>query len=174
MLKEGRVKVAVIGLGRIGLPTAAVCARAGAAVTGVDSNRQVVETPQERSCRFADEPGLQALLSDVVKRRKLVATLDLGIAVSSSQFIIICVPTPVDQTKTPDYSAVKKTSHAVGAALREGSIVIIESTVGPGTVENLIRPILEEESGLTAAPGFQLARWPEPSEPCNILRSLKP
>jgi len=83
MLKEGRVKVAVIGLGRIGLPTAAVFARAGAAVTGVDINPQVVETLQEGSCRFADEPGLQELLSDVVKRRKLVATLDLGIAVSS-------------------------------------------------------------------------------------------
>ena len=173
MLKEGRVKVAVIGLGRIGLPTAAVFARAGAAVTGVDINPQVVETLQEGSCRFADEPGLQELLSDVVKRRKLVATLDLGIAVSSSQFIIICVPTPVDQTKTPDYSAVKKTSHAVGAALREGSIVIIESTVGPGTVENLIRPILEEESGLTAGRDFGLASCPERSDPGNILENLK-
>src|SRR3989442_15132154 len=125
MLKEGRIKVAVIGLGRIGLPTAAVFARAGAAVTGGDINPQVVETLQEGSCRFADEPGLRELLSDVVERRKLGATLDLGIAVSSLQFIIICGPTPFDQTKTPDYSAGKKTVYAVGAALMERAIVII-------------------------------------------------
>ena len=93
MLKEGRVKVAVIGLGRIGLPTAAVFARAGAAVTGVDINPQVVETLQEGSCRFADEPGLQELLSDVVKRRKLVATLDLG---------FLALATGVSQLNTVD------------------------------------------------------------------------
>ena len=172
MLKSGMITICVVGLGRIGLPTAAVFAKAGARVLGTDIKPEVVASVNEGACRFTDEPGLPEIVAEVVRSKKLEAYLDAGRAVSQADVTIISVPTPVDEGKTPDYTAVKAASHTVGKTLQDGSIVVVESTVGPGTVENLIRPILESESGLKAGVDFGLASCPERSDPGNVVSNM--
>ena len=172
-LKSGDLKVAVIGLGRIGLPTAAVFAEGGAKVVGVDIRRNVVEETNSGKCAFVDEPSLPELVRQNVERGRLRATFDPAKAIASSDFVIICVPTPVDQTKSPDYSAVTVASQTTGKSLSKGSVVIVESTIGPGIAEEVILPILEEKSGMKAGVDFGLASCPERSDPGNIVANMR-
>ena len=172
LLKKGRVRIAVIGLGRIGLPTAGVFARAGAQVMGVDVRAEVVKETNLGRCRLIDEPGLADVIKDAAKNGRLRATLDPGEAVPGADFVIVCVPTPVHDTKTPDYTAVQEASKAIGKLLRKGSVVIIESTIGPGVAEGVVKPLLESESGMKAGRDFGLASCPERSDPGNIMSNM--
>lgn len=171
-IKNGRLKVCVIGLGRIGLPTAAVFADAGANVVGVDIDARVVKQVNSGTSIYEDEPGLFDLVNKTVNKGKLKATLDVASAVSESNFIIVCVPTPVDENKVPDYSAMTDACQKITRSLKRGSIVIVESTVGPGTMEKLVVPLLEE-SGLKVGEDFGVANCPERADPGQILHSLK-
>ena len=173
LYKDRKVTVVTIGLGRIGLPTAAMFAASGARVIGVDIDPDVILNVNEGRCKFIDEPGLDKILERPVKEGQLRATADYDSAVPQADFVIVCVPTPVDYEKTPDYSAVISVCRKIGKLLKPGSTVIIESTVGPGTVENLIRPILESESGMRAGSDFGLASCPERSDPGNIVSNMK-
>ncbi|MEM0117503.1 MAG: nucleotide sugar dehydrogenase [Conexivisphaerales archaeon] len=173
LLSSGQVKVAVVGLGRIGLPTAAMFAKAGAVVRGVDINPRLVESINSGRNVFIDEPGLTEIVKEVVKNGKLQATLEPSSAISASDFVIVSVPTPVLETKSPDYSAVMTACRTIGKNMKRGCTVIIESTIGPGTAENLVLPILEKESGLRAGADFGLASCPERSDPGNILSNMR-
>ena len=170
---DRKIKICTIGLGRIGLPTAAMFASAGATVIGVDINPEVVLSVNEGKTRFVDEPGLDKVVEGPSKNGNLRATTDYESAVAQSDFIIVCVPTPVDQARTPDYSAVISVCKTIGRLLKPGTTVIIESTVGPGTVENLIRPLLESESKMRAGSDFGLASCPERSDPGNIISNMR-
>ncbi len=172
-MRAGVLKVCVVGLGRIGLPTAALFAEAGALVLGADIDHRVVDATNAGLCRFSDEPGLAGVVERAVRSKKLEAHLDVGRAVSRADVVIISVPTPVDAGKTPDYSAVRDASREVGKTLKEGSIVVVESTVGPGTVENLVLPILEAESQMKAGVDFGLASCPERSDPGHVVSNMK-
>lgn len=171
--KNRQVTICTVGLGRIGLPTAASFAASGARVIGLDVDPKVVLSINEGRCKFVDEPGLEKIMAEPVSKGNLRATTDYAGAISEADFVIVCVPTPVDHAKTPDYTIVTSVCHTIGKLLRPGSTVIIESTVGPGTVENLIRPILENESGLRAGSDFGLASAPERSDPGNIMANMK-
>src|ERR1035438_10245351 len=135
LLKKHELRVSILGLGRIGLPTAAVFAEAGARVTGIDVDARVVNQTNAGESRLTDEPGLEPVIKRNVTEGRLSATLKPETVLPDSDFIIICVPTPVDQTKSPDYTAIRTVAHTVGKSLGRGSIVIVESTVGPGVVE---------------------------------------
>ena len=172
-VKNGKLKVCVIGLGRIGLPTAAMFAQAGAQVIGADINRHVVQLINSGRCQFTDEPGLEDLVKTMVKEKRLKAVTDIPSAVKQADVILICVPTPVDENKVPDYSMIKKACINTAKALRKGSLVIIESTVGPGTVENLIIPLLEKKTKMKAGVEFGVASCPERADPGKILHDLK-
>jgi nucleotide sugar dehydrogenase len=171
-LKSGTLQVSVVGLGRIGLPTAALFAKAGATVTGIDIDPEAVRKVRAGKSRFDDEPGLSETVASTTRRGKLKATTEFEDAISHSDFIVICVPTPVSESKSPDYSAVSAASRAIGRSLKKGSVVIVESTVGPGTVEGTIQPLLEEASGLRAGVDFGLASCPERSDPGSILKNM--
>jgi nucleotide sugar dehydrogenase len=173
LLRRGKIRIAVLGLGRIGFPTAGVFAEAGALVTGIDIKPEVVRDTNAGRCRLTDEPGLPEIVKATVSQGRLRATLEPGETISKADFVIICVPTPVDETKTPDYSAVKEAARSTGKALKRGTVVVIESTVGPGIVEQMVKPILEAESGLKAGSDFGLASCPERSDPGNILVNMK-
>jgi len=173
LLRKGRIKIAVVGLGRIGLPTAASFARAGAAVAGVDLKKEVVNETNAGRCWLTDEPGLADMVGDAVKKGHLRATLSTKDAVSHADFTIICVPTPVYETKTPDYTAIQNASRALGRYIQRGSVVIVESTVGPGVVEEMVGSILEAESGMKAGRDFGLVACPERSDPGNIMQNMK-
>ena len=173
LLRKGKIRIAVIGLGRIGLPTAAVFARAGAMVTGVDVKQEVINATNAGRCWLTDELGLPDLVKEGVRSGNLKATSSAEEAVSRAGFTIVCVPTPVFETKTPDYSAVQKASRTLGKSLRRGGAVIVESTVGPGVVEEMVGPILEKESGMRVGKDFGLVACPERSDPGNIMQNMK-
>jgi nucleotide sugar dehydrogenase len=172
-LKEGTVRIAVVGLGRIGLPTAALFANAGARVIGYDIDRTVVQETNTGLCRFSDEPGLPEMVRRLAKSGRLSATTSAKEALEEADFIILCLPTPVDVTRTPDYSAVRRAASEAGKWMKKRCIVITESTVGPGIVEEMIGPALEKESGLRTPSGFGLASCPERSDPGKILKDMR-
>jgi nucleotide sugar dehydrogenase len=173
MLSKGALRVSVLGLGRIGLPTAAVLAQGGAKVCGVDVIEKVVRETNKGECRLVDEPGLADIVRETVREGRLRATTDAAEGIREAHFVILCVPTPVDAAKSPDYTSVRKAAQTVGENLGKGSIVIVESTVGPGIVEELIGPLVEARSGLKAGRDFGLASCPERSDPGNIVANMK-
>jgi len=172
-LREGEITICVIGLGRIGLPTAAVFAEAGAKVLGADINPRIVQQINSGNSPFTDEPGLNQLLGSVVKQGKLAAVTDVPLAVAKADVIVICVPTPVDETKSPDYSAIEAACKEIAKALKTGSLIIVESTVGPATVENLVAPLLEKLTKMKVGADFGVVSCPERADPGRILENIK-
>jgi len=172
LLVEGKVSIGVVGLGRIGLPCAAFFANAGLQVHGADIDPAVVEDVNAGRSRFVDEPGLSEMLAKVVRKGRLSASTSTEAVAARSDLIIISVPTPVDSTKSPDYSYIVSAARVVGSAMRPGTIVVVESTVGPGTVEGLVKDVLEGASGMKAGVDFGLAACPERSDPGSIIKNL--
>jgi len=172
-LKRGELQICVVGLGRIGLPTASLFAEAGAKVLGVDVNPRVVEEVNSGRCRFTDEPGLGGIVREAASSGRLKATTDLKAAAAEADVAVVCVPTPVDEAKTPDYSIINSVAHSLGRAMRRHMLIVVESTVGPGVVEGPIRGILEGESGLKAGLEFGLASCPERADPGNIVANMR-
>jgi nucleotide sugar dehydrogenase len=173
LMKKGKLHVAVVGLGRIGLPTAALLANAGALVSGVDIRKDVVDDTNAGRSRLVDEPGLPEIVKKAAEEGRLKAFVEPKGAVANAHFVLICVATPVDETKNPDYSSVLKASQTVGRSLRRGTVVIVESTVGPGIVEESVLPVLEAESKLRAGADFGLVSCPERSDPGKIVENMK-
>ena len=172
LLIEGKLTIGIVGLGRIGLPSATAFAQAGLQVLAADIDQTVVDSVNSGRSKFVDEPGLNEALAEVVAGGKLSATTSTVSVAGLSDLIIICVPTPIDATKSPDYSYIVAAAKAVGGALRPGSIVVVESTVGPGTVEGLVKDVLETASGMRVGIDFGLAACPERSDPGSIMKNL--
>ena len=163
-------KITVFGLGHIGLPTAALFANSGLKVTGVDINKRIIEQVNEGKTPIL-EPGLDELVRKAVESGKLTATYD-GIAASKdSKIKIVIVPTPVDEFKRSDLSAVKSACENISRALNRDDLVIIESTIPPKTCENVVIPILEK-SGLKAGDDFGIAYTPERALPNNTIYEM--
>ena len=164
-MAHGR-KIAVIGLGYVGLPVAVAFARAGVPVVGFDINAaRVAElTSGHDRTREVDEAEL--------RQKTLTITTDAA-ALKSSDFHIVTVPTPIDAANRPDLGAMLKASATVGAALSRGDIVVYESTVYPGAVEEDCVPVLEQASGLTAGKDFTVGYSPERINPGDKARRFE-
>ena len=171
-LVKGDVTVAVVGLGRIGLPTAVSFAEGGAKVIGIDIDPVVVSEAEKGRSKFIDEPGLNELLSRMVESGKLTVTTGVE-SVEKADMVIVAVPTPVNEEKVPDYSYINAACTDISNHLKEGSLVVVESTVGPGYVERVIVPLLEKGSGLKAGKDFGVASCPERANPGAILRDMR-
>jgi len=165
-IRELKMKICVVGLGYIGLPTASILATRGFDVVGVDTNRTIVSNG---SCGKTDieEPGLSTIVAAAVKSGKLQCQ---GGVVEADIFII-CVPTPITKEKRADLAYLEAAARSVASKLRKENLVILESTVPPRTTEDVLRPILEE-SGLVAGEDFYLAHCPERVLPGNLLNEL--
>ena len=159
--------ICVVGLGNIGLPTAVTMAQAGHTVTGVDLNATLVESVNAGETHL-DEHGLPELLSAVVNSGALRA-IDSPIA---ADVFVISVSTPIGDDNRPIMDYVQSASGAVGTVLRSGNLVILESTVPPGTTDGLVRETLEGVSGLRAGNDFGLAHCPERVLPGEIMREI--
>lgn len=155
----------MLGLGYIGLPTAAVLATHGYSVVGVDVKRSVVDTVNDGDIHI-EEPGLQTLVQAAYKSGKLVVKR----RPEKADAFIIAVPTPLREKKA-DLTAVESAAESIVPVLRKHNLVILESTVPPTTTEELVAPILER-SGLKAGKDFYLAHCPERVLPGNILREI--
>jgi UDP-N-acetyl-D-mannosaminuronic acid dehydrogenase len=159
-------KICVLGLGYIGLPTASILAVHGYWVVGVDISTEIVETISRGSTHIY-EPGLETLVNAATFSGHLVAR---SIPETADVFII-AVPTPTTKDKKADLQAVRAATESIVPYLREGNLVIIESTIPPGTTHELVVPILEQ-SGLIAGEQFQVVHAPERVLPGHILREL--
>ncbi|HEX7456429.1 MAG TPA: nucleotide sugar dehydrogenase [Candidatus Nanoarchaeia archaeon] len=174
LIKSRKAKIVLLGLGYVGLPVACLFAKAGFSVIGVNRGREKVDLVNNSISPIkGDEPGLDTLLKKVIKAKKLSATTDYSVC-KEADVVLIAVETPVDPgTLTPKYDALKSALKSLGPNLQKGSLVIVESTIAPGTMKNLVVPILEEESGLKLNRDFYLGHCPERVMPGKLLKNLK-
>ena len=156
--------VAVIGLGYVGLPLCLAFAKAGRAALGVDLDEAKVRGI------MGSRSYIKHIPSDAIKAAidggKLSATTDFS-RLRDAGAILICVPTPLTPNRVPDLSFVESTARSIAPHLRAGQLVVLESTTYPGTTEEVVRPILEQGSGLVAGRDFHLAFSPEREDPGN-------
>jgi len=157
--KRGKYTVSVIGCGKIGLWTACLFADAGFKTVGVDFNPYVISLIKKGKAPFVEQ-GLSKFIKKHMKVERLTVTNQVKEAVSRSDVIIFAVSTPIDQKKKPDYSLMEKTCKEMGMGLHSGSLVIVESAVGPGVTETFFKEPLEKASGLKAETNFGLAYSP--------------
>ena len=171
-LKDGKIKVCVIGIGRIGLPTALVFAQAGAKVIGADISEEVVENIN-KGITYIDETGIEEILKDSISSGNFIASTDVPSAINEADAIIICVPTPVDNNKNPNYSDLMAVCRDLVKGLKKGSLVIVESTIAPGIVEEIIAPFIEEKTNLVLGKDLGIVSCPERADPGKIFECLK-
>jgi UDP-N-acetyl-D-glucosamine dehydrogenase len=162
--------IAVIGAGYVGLPLAQTFAAAGQKVVIVDVVQDVVDSVNRGESHIKDVTSEE--LRPHVESGAIAATTDFG-AVRDAAAILIAVPTPLSRQREPDLSYVESAARSVAPHLREGHIVVLESTTYPGTTREVVQPILEKESGLNAGNGFHLAFSPERVDPGNEKWSTK-
>ena len=164
-----KVRVAVIGLGYVGLPLATYLAQ-HFPVTGFDINRQRVEelrSGYDRTHELNDD--------ELEMARKIAYSSDLG-DLGGCNFFIITVPTPVDAARQPDLNPLKRASETVGRTIARGGVVVVESTVFPGATEEYCVPIIESLSGLRLNRDFYAGYSPErinPADPAHRLPSIR-
>ena len=156
--------MAVVGLGYVGLPSALCLARVGYLVTGADVNPAVVDAVRAGRSPLRDSAS-DAQVRDLVASGRLDATTDTAAAVRAADFVIVCVPTPVDARHKPDLGPLRGASVAIGRGLKPGAVVSYESTTFPGCTERECIPLLERESGLKAGRDFGVAYCPERLNP---------
>ncbi|UCC33175.1 MAG: nucleotide sugar dehydrogenase [Candidatus Bathyarchaeota archaeon] len=171
-LRKGKVTICVVGLGRIGLPQAALFADRGAHVIGADVDPAVVECVNSGRSHLLDEPGLDRLVMSATNSGRLKATVDTSLGVEAADFVIVSVPTPISAKRIPDYSQMEEACHAIAKTLPKDCLIIIESTVGPGAVEDFVIPLLEEEAKMEVCVDFGVASCPERADPGGLLRDL--
>ncbi len=165
-------RLAVVGLGYVGLPVACVLAAAGFDVVGLDRKPDRVATiaaggnPME-----ADEPGLNELLAEVHRSGRLKVTTDPG-RLRAAEVAIICVETPVGPDHVPRLEALGSACENLAPHLHEGTLVIVESTLAPGTMDAVVRPALSRGGG-TEGVDFHLGHCPERVMPGRLLRNLR-
>lgn len=159
-------KVCVLGLGYIGLPTAAVLAGQGVHVVGVDINREIVNGLRNGKVHIY-EAGLHELVMEAIQSGKLQVRTEPDFA----DAFIIAVPTPFYEDKRADMRAVTAATQAIVPYLRRGNLVVLESTSPPLTTRNLVVPILER-TGLKAGEDFYVIYSPERVLPGRILKEL--
>ncbi|MFH1225446.1 MAG: nucleotide sugar dehydrogenase [Candidatus Diapherotrites archaeon] len=163
-MKSADETVCIIGLGYVGLPLACLCAGRGLDVRGLEVSSSIVDKVN-RGTSHIDDAKLKREVA--VLKGKIRATSDAAEAMKGADAVIVCVPTPVDAQQEPDLAALKSACSAIAKNLKKGQMVIIESTIYPGTVEEVVLPILEQGSGLKAGKDFDLAHCPERIDPGN-------
>ncbi|MEJ5201928.1 MAG: 3-hydroxyacyl-CoA dehydrogenase NAD-binding domain-containing protein, partial [Anaerolineales bacterium] len=172
-IEQKTARLAVIGLGYVGLPVAALFADVGFDVLGVEIKADRVEkinaglSPIE-----GEEPGLAELLNRVIKSGRLRATSDYN-ALGDRDVILIDVETPVDDQHAPRYEALRAALKNLAPVLKPGALVIVESTIAPGTMSGVVQPLLEQGSRRRVNEGFYLGNCPERVMPGKLLANLR-
>ena len=169
-IEERTIVAGVVGLGYVGLPLAVEKAKAGFKTIGFDVQKAKVDMVNAGKNYIGDV--VDSDLAELVKNKQLEATTDFSF-IKDVDFVAICVPTPLDAHQEPDISYVRDSSIAVSKYLKKGTMVVLESTTYPGTTEELIKPILEEGSGLKCGEDFYLGFSPERVDPGNLIYKTK-
>ncbi|MCI6646966.1 MAG: nucleotide sugar dehydrogenase [Oscillospiraceae bacterium] len=169
-IADRTLRIGVVGLGYVGLPLAVEKAKAGFPTIGFDVQQQKVDLVNAGHNYIGDV--VDSELADLVASGKLSATSDYSF-IRDVDFVAICVPTPLDDHQQPDISYVRDSAEAVAKYLHTGTAVVLESTTYPGTTEELVKPILEEGSGLKCGEDFYLGFSPERVDPGNLIYKTK-
>ena len=171
-IENRSAKLAVIGLGYVGLPVAALFAKKGFRVVGVDIKQDRVDLINSGISPIeGKEPGLAELISEVVESGTFHATTYYK-ELSDADVVLIDVETPVNADHIPEYQALRSAVKSLSSILKNGALVIVESTVMPGTISNVILPIIEEETGMVCNKDFYLGNCPERVMPGKLLHNL--
>src|SRR6202034_4320931 len=163
--------VVIIGLGCVGLPLAQEAVRRGLDVTGLDIRRATVDGLNAGRSHVDDlsDADIAAMVAGGFR-----ATSDVSGISPLPDVTVICVPTPLSESDGPDLAAVRAATESASALLRrQGALVVLESTTYPGTTDEVVRPMLEKASGLTAGIGFHLAFSPERIDPGNEVYGVR-
>ena len=169
-IDERTIVCGVVGLGYVGLPLAVEKAKAGFRTIGFDVQSAKVDLVNAGKNYIGDV--VDSDLSDLVQSGMLRATSDFT-EIREADFIAICVPTPLDDHQQPDISYVQSSAESIAKQLKKGSIVVLESSTYPGTTEELLKPILEQGSGLACGTDFYLGFSPERVDPGNLIYKTK-
>ena len=159
--------IAVVALGKIGLPLAVQFARKGHHVIGCDVNATTVDLVNKGIEPFPGEAHLAEYLADVVKSGHLTATTDTTAAVAKAQAVVVVVPLFVDKDGVPDFGWMDDATAKIASGLTKGTLVSYETTLPVGTTRNRFAPALEKGSGLVAGKDFSLVFSPEREDPGN-------
>ena len=160
--------ICVIGIGYVGLPTAAMFASKGHKVIGYDLNQKAVDALNKGEI-IIEEPGLGELVKQVVSEGNLTGTTECPVG---CDVYIIAVPTPINEDKTADMRFVESATRAIVPCVRKGAIVVLESTSPPRTVQDLMLPILKE-TGLELGEDLLVAHSPERILPGKVIEELR-
>ena len=163
------MQITVVGQGYVGLPLAIAAAESGLIVFGLDSDKGRIQDLCKGMSPFSDISS--KVICKNLDSKNYKPTTDVSV-IAESEIILICVPTPITVERTPDLSFLVSAISSVAKNLRKGSLIIIESTIEPGTCKNLLLPILLKESGL-GADDFDLAYSPERIDPANLSWTIK-
>ncbi len=169
-IAKKEIVVGVVGLGYVGLPLAVEKAKAGFKTIGFDVQEEKVKSVNAGHNYIGDV--VDSDLEKLVGAGRLAATTDFSF-VKNVDFIAICVPTPLDRHQQPDISYVRSSTEAIAKYLTKETIVVLESTTYPGTTEEMVRPILEQGSGLKCGEDFYLGFSPERVDPGNLIYKTK-
>ncbi|MFK4309419.1 UDP-N-acetyl-D-glucosamine dehydrogenase [Bacillus sp. RC242] len=165
-------KVTIIGLGYVGLPLAVLFAERGHAVLGLDKDTRKIESIIKGESYIPDVSS--NVLQNLLKERKLIVnTPDKGVAeLQNSEYVIVTVPTPINENKEPDLSALVSASHYIQQHLQEGQTFIFESSTYPGTLEEVIIPIISQ-TGKKVGEDYYIGYSPERIDPANSKYSVQ-
>ncbi|HEX9046251.1 MAG TPA: nucleotide sugar dehydrogenase, partial [Verrucomicrobiae bacterium] len=158
------MKIAIVGLGYVGLPLSLQFARSDTQVLGLDIDPAKVESLN--AGRSYIKHIESAVLTEQVKAGRFRASTDFS-RIQEVEAIIICVPTPLNKNREPDISYITETGRSLAPHLQKGTLVVLESTTYPGTTDEDLRAVLEAGSGLKAGTDFHLAFSPEREDPAN-------
>ena len=166
------LQVCVVGIGRIGLPTALSFAKSGLQTIGVDINENLVSTINSGVFPLKDEPGYEEIFNDVIKNKMFSATTKIEDAIPNSDLILLSLPTPMDKNNVPDYSALMDSASKLSNFLSPNSLIIVESTVEPGFIEDEMVPIISKSDQLKIGENFFIGVCPENANPGEILHDF--
>jgi UDP-N-acetyl-D-glucosamine dehydrogenase len=158
------LKVAIVGLGYVGLPLSVQFSRSGVHVLGLDIDADKVLALNQGRTYIRHVPA--ETIAEQVTAKRLAATTDFA-RICEVQAVIICVPTPLNKNREPDISYVLETGRAIAPHIRQSTLVVLESTTYPGTTDEDLRAVLEAGSGMKAGKDFHLAFSPEREDPAN-------
>ncbi len=170
LIKSRNLVCGTVGLGYVGLPLAVEKAKAGFRTLGFDVQQDKVDSVNRGENYIGDV--VQEDLESLVSSGMLEATTDFS-RIADCDFVAICVPTPLDAHQQPDTSCMEASAREIAPYIKKGTMVVLESTTYPGTTEDLIKPILEDGSGLTCGTDFYLGFSPERVDPGNLIYKTK-
>jgi UDP-N-acetyl-D-galactosamine dehydrogenase len=169
-LEKNEAVVCVIGTGYVGLPLCVEFARSGLRVIGFDLNTEKVKDLNLGNDVTGElENGY---LKESVKEHGLVFTSDV-VAMKDADFIIVCVPTPINEKNEPDISHIERAGEIIGKNLKKGCVVVLESTVYPGVTEDVLKSTIENEAGMVCGRDFSIGYSPERVNPGDREHNLK-